>query len=115
MATDNGCILSSDDDVTSSSKSMGVLAGGANRGCYRPSLVPVLPQPPGVLSTPSTPDATALTEETKSNSIKANNTGTKWENTKSKLKAKPTLKPAVNYKNCSYVHNCRTQYSAEQF
>ena len=26
---------------------MGVLAGGANWGCYGPSLVPVLPQLPG--------------------------------------------------------------------
>jgi len=34
---------------------VGVLAGGANWGCYGPSLVPVLPQPPGVLSTPQHP------------------------------------------------------------
>jgi len=34
---------------------MGVLAGGANWGSYGPSLVPVLPQAPGVLSTPPQP------------------------------------------------------------
>jgi len=37
----------SDDDMTSASRSVGVLAGGANWGCYGPSLVPVLPQLPG--------------------------------------------------------------------
>jgi len=31
---------------------MGVLAGGANWGCYGPSLVPVLPQQPGGCSAP---------------------------------------------------------------
>jgi len=54
-ATDNGCILFSDDDVTSASRSMGVLAGGANWGCYGHSLVPVLPQPPGGAQHPPAP------------------------------------------------------------
>jgi len=39
-------VLFSDDDMTSASRSMRVLAGAANWGCYAPSLVPVLPQPP---------------------------------------------------------------------
>ena len=54
-ATDNGCILLSDHDVTSASRSMGVLARGANWGCYGPSLVPVLPQPPGGAQHPPAP------------------------------------------------------------
>ena len=45
-------VLFSDDDMTSASRSMGVLTGGAS---YGPSSVPVLPQPPGVLSTPQYP------------------------------------------------------------
>jgi len=54
-ATDNGCILFSDDDMTSASRSVGVLAGGANWGCYGPSLVPVLHQPPGGAQHPPAP------------------------------------------------------------
>jgi len=39
----------------------GAIAGGANWGCYGPSLVPVLPQAPGgAQQPPSTPYATAL-------------------------------------------------------
>jgi len=37
------------------SRSMGVLAGGANWGCYGPSLVPVLPQLPGGAQHPPAP------------------------------------------------------------
>jgi len=59
------------------------------------------------------------TEETKSNTTKVNNTGTKWQkkntNTKPKSKGKP--KPTVDFKNYVRinVHNRRTQYSTEQF
>ena len=42
-------------DMTSASRSMGVLAGGANWGCYGPSLVPVLPQLPGGAQHPPAP------------------------------------------------------------
>ena len=41
--------------MTSASRSMGVLAGGANWGCYGPSLVPVLPQPTGGAQHPQHP------------------------------------------------------------
>ena len=50
-----GCILFSHDDMTSASRSVGVLEGGANWGCYGPSLVPVLPQPPGGAEHPPAP------------------------------------------------------------
>jgi len=39
----------------SANRSMGVLARGSNWGCYEPSLVPVLPQPPGGVQHPRAP------------------------------------------------------------
>jgi len=61
------------------------------------------------------------TEETKPNTTKGNNTGTNGEETKRKPKSKKaTSKPTVTLttaRMCVHitVHNCRTQYSTEQF